>query len=76
MFQLMVMRDRLKEDCHKSVNDGLRAEFGKRTILEVVSGERSEIMDILKERADRDSRQIGIEIIDVRLRRVDFTSRS
>ena len=56
----------------QTVNDGLRAEFGKRTILEVVSGDRSEIMDILKERADRDSRAIGIEIIDVRLRRVDL----
>ena len=56
----------------QTVNDGLRAEFGKRTIQEVVSGERSEIMDILKERADRDSRAIGIEIIDVRLRRVDL----
>ena len=56
----------------QTVNDGLRAEFGKRTILEVVSGERSKIMDILKERADRDSRTIGIEIIDVRLRRVDL----
>jgi len=56
----------------QTVNDGLRAEFGKRTIQEVVSGERSEIMDIIKERADRDSRQIGIEILDVRLRRVDL----
>ena len=56
----------------QTVNDGLRAEFGKRTIQEVVSGERSEIMDILKEKADIDSRKIGIEIIDVRLRRVDL----
>ena len=56
----------------QTVNDGLRAEFGKRTIQEVVSGERSEIMDIIKERADRDSRQIGIEILDVRLRRDDL----
>jgi membrane protease subunit HflC len=56
----------------QTVNDGLRAEFGKRTIQEVVSGERSEIMDIIKERADRDSRQIGIEILDVRIRRVDL----
>ena len=39
----------------QTVNDGLRAEFGKRTIQEVVSGERSEIMDILKDRADKDS---------------------
>ena len=56
----------------QTVNDGLRAEFGKRTIQEVVSGERSEIMDIIKDRADRESNNIGIEILDVRLRRVDL----
>lgn len=56
----------------QTVNDGLRAEFGKRTIQEVVSGERSEIMDIIKDRADSDSRSIGIEILDVRIRRVDL----
>ena len=56
----------------QTVNDGLRAEFGKRTIQEVVSGERSEIMDIIKERADRESNNIGIQILDVRLRRVDL----
>ena len=50
----------------------MRAEFGKRTIQEVVSGERSEIMDIIKERADRESNNIGIQILDVRLRRVDL----
>ncbi|SDK32929.1 protease FtsH subunit HflC [Methylophilus rhizosphaerae] len=55
------------------VNDGLRAEFGKRTIHDVVSGERAEIMDILRERADKESRQMGIQILDVRLRRVDLT---
>ncbi|SNR85878.1 protease FtsH subunit HflC [Methylobacillus rhizosphaerae] len=56
----------------QTVNDGLRAEFGKRTTHEVVSGERSQIMDILRERADRDSRQMGIQVLDVRLRRVDL----
>ncbi|MDR5171535.1 protease modulator HflC [Methylobacillus flagellatus] len=56
----------------QTVNDGLRAEFGKRTIHEVVSGERSKIMDILRQRADRDSRQMGIQVLDVRLRRVDL----
>jgi modulator of FtsH protease HflC len=55
------------------VNDGLRAEFGKRTIHDVVSGERAEIMRILRERADKESRQMGIQILDVRLRRVDLT---
>ena len=56
----------------QTVNDGLRAEFGKRTIQEVVSGQRSEIMGILQERADSESRLIGVEILDVRLRRVEL----
>ncbi|BEV08268.1 protease modulator HflC [Methylophilus sp. DW102] len=54
------------------VNDGLRAEFGKHTIHDVVSGERSQIMEILRQRADKESRQMGIQIMDVRLRRVDL----
>ena len=56
----------------QTVNDGLRAEFGKRTIHDVISGERTEIMEILRQRADKDSRQIGVQILDVRLRRVDL----
>lgn len=55
------------------VNDGLRAEIGKRNIHDVVSGERATIMKILRERADKESRQMGIQILDVRLRRVDLT---
>jgi membrane protease subunit HflC len=54
------------------VNDGLRAEFGKRTIHEVISGERSKIMDILRDKADREARQMGIQVLDVRLKRVDL----
>jgi len=56
----------------QTVNDGLRAEFGKRTVQDVISGERSQIMDILRARADRDSRQMGIQVLDVRLKRVDY----
>lgn len=56
----------------QTVNDGLRAEFGKRTIHDVVSGERAQIMEILRQRADKDSRQMGIQILDVRLRRVEL----
>ncbi len=56
----------------QTVNDGLRAEFGKRTIHDVVSGEREKIMDILRQKADREARQMGIEVLDVRLKRVDL----
>ncbi len=54
------------------VNDGLRAEFGKRTIHDVISGERSKIMDILRTKADHEARQMGIQVLDVRLKRVDL----
>ncbi len=54
------------------VNDGLRAEFGKRTIHDVISGERAKIMDILRDKADGEARQMGIQVLDVRLKRVDL----
>jgi membrane protease subunit HflC len=56
----------------QTVNDGLRAEFGKRTIHDVVSGERDQIMEILRQKADREARQMGIEVLDVRIKRVDL----
>ena len=56
----------------QTVNDGLRAEFGKRTIHDVVSGERGQIMEILRQRADRDAKEYGIQVLDVRPRRVDL----
>ncbi|CAG0982483.1 Modulator of FtsH protease HflC [Burkholderiales bacterium] len=56
----------------QAVNATLREEFGKRTIHDVVSGERDQIMKIVRERANEDGRKIGVEIIDVRLKRVDL----
>lgn len=56
----------------QTVNDSLRAEFGKRTIHEVVSGERDRIMELMRERTDADARKIGVEVLDVRLKRVDL----
>jgi membrane protease subunit HflC len=57
----------------QTVNDSLRAEFGKRTIHDVVSGERDRIMDLMREKVDEDARKIGVQVLDVRLKRVDLT---
>jgi len=54
------------------VNSGLRDEFGKRTLRSVIADERSKIMDILTEYADREARRFGIQVTDVRLQRVDL----
>jgi len=56
----------------QTINDGLRAEFGNRTVHEVVSGERDKIMDLMREKANEDATKIGVEVIDVRLKRVDL----
>ncbi len=56
----------------QTVNSSMREEFGKRTINEVVSGERDKIMEVLRTKADSDARKIGVEVLDVRLKRVDF----
>jgi len=56
----------------QTVNSSMREEFGKRTIHEVVSGERDKIMEVLRTKADSDARKIGVEVLDVRLKRVDF----
>ena len=58
----------------QTVNSSMREEFGKRTINEVVSGERDKIMEVLRTKADFDARKIGVEVLDVRLKRVDFPS--
>lgn len=57
----------------KVVNAGFRYEFGKRTVHDVIAGERGVIMDNLRKRADHEARQIGIEVVDVRLKRVDYS---
>ena len=56
----------------QTVNAGLREEFGKRTVHEVVSGQRDAIMEEMREKADLDARKIGVQIVDVRLKRVDL----
>jgi membrane protease subunit HflC len=58
----------------QTVNDGLRAEFGKRTVHDVVSGERDRIMRLIQLKADQDARKIGVQVVDVRLKRVDLSA--
>lgn len=56
----------------QTINDGLRAEFGNRTVHDVVSGERDKIMDLMRKKANEDALKIGVEVLDVRLKRVDL----
>lgn len=58
----------------QTVNDGMRAEFGRRTVHDVVSGERDDVMNLLRGKADQDARRFGVQVMDVRIKRVDLPS--
>jgi len=64
---------RAQDRLNKTVNDSLRAEFGKRTVHQVISGERDAIMEAMRQRVEEDATRIGVEVLDVRLKRVDLT---
>jgi membrane protease subunit HflC len=73
-FYISVAGDEARAETRLSqtVNAGLREEFGRRTVHDVVSGERTRIMDEMRDKADQDARKIGVQILDVRLKRVDL----
>jgi membrane protease subunit HflC len=54
------------------INTSLRDEFGSRTIQEVVSGERTEIMDTMTKDLDLKANELGVEIVDIRVKRIDL----
>jgi len=56
----------------QTINDSLRAEFGNRTVHEVVSGERDKIIELMRQRANEDAQKIGVQVLDVRMKRVDL----
>lgn len=56
----------------QTINSSLRDEFGNRTVHDVISGQRDMIMALMREKSDLDSRKIGVQVVDVRLKRVDL----
>jgi membrane protease subunit HflC len=55
------------------VQVALNAEIGSRKVNEIVSGQREQLAGALRERVAAATRQMGVEVVDVRLKRVDFT---
>ena len=61
------------ERLYTVINDGLRDQFSKRTIKEVISGEREEIMNATTMSANEQVNKFGIQLVDVRVKRIDFS---
>ncbi|MGA0864847.1 MAG: protease modulator HflC [Burkholderiaceae bacterium] len=56
----------------RALRDGLNNEIATRTVNDVVSGAREKVMEGILKRVSEDAKQIGVQIVDVRLRRVEF----
>jgi membrane protease subunit HflC len=56
----------------QTVRANLAEEFNKRTIHDAISAERDKITTVTRQKADQDAKSIGVEIVDVRLRRVEL----
>lgn len=56
----------------QQINDSLRAEFGRRKINEVISDDRVNIMDALNKQANDTAQKLGINVVDVRIKRIDL----
>jgi membrane protease subunit HflC len=54
------------------VKDGIRAQFAKRTVQQVVTADRRELTDDLMKSAGQAAQELGIEVIDVRVKRLDL----
>lgn len=61
-------RDRLSQIIKAALND----EITKRTVGEVISGERGAVMNAVKEKVVAEAKEIGVGVVDVRLKRVDY----
>ena len=65
--------ERLRRLLSQRVDAGLRNEFGSRTVKEVVSGQRDELMDKLSNQLNTISKEeLGIEVIDLRVKKIDL----
>ncbi|WPL15502.1 Modulator of FtsH protease HflC [Thiorhodovibrio winogradskyi] len=54
------------------INTSLRDEFGRRTIQEVVSEDRLELMQVLTKTLDTQATELGVEVVDVRVKKIDL----
>jgi modulator of FtsH protease HflC len=64
---------RAKELLKQRINEGLRNEISNRTLHEVVSGERDELMAVLTENLNEVARlELGVAVVDVRVKRIDL----
>lgn len=71
-YKTVKNRAKAENRIEQKINNSLKAQIAKRTIADVVAGDRKEIMSVVQQAVDLEAVSIGVEVVDVRLKRVDL----
>ena len=71
-FKTVKNRTKAENRLDQKINNSIKVQIAQKTISEVVAGNRAEIMSIVQAAIDAEAESIGVEVIDVRLKRVDL----
>jgi len=71
-FELLRTEENAENRLEQKINNSLKEQIAKRTTEKVVAGDRSEIMSVVQKALDLEAIEIGVEVVDVRLKRVDL----
>lgn len=71
-YKAVKNRNNAENRLEQKVNNSLREQIAQRTISDIVAGDRIQIMEIVQAAVDAEAESIGVEVIDVRLKRVDL----
>lgn len=64
--------DKARARLARIVDDALKSQFSSRGVVEVISGERTEIMNAARDKVNEEAQSLGISIIDVRIKKLDY----
>lgn len=71
-FKSVKTRANAENRLEQKINNSLKAQIAKRSIADVVAGDRIEIMNVVQAAIVEEAVSIGVEVVDVRLKRVDL----
>lgn len=72
MYQTAGTVDRVSEQLQPILNSVLRQELGKRTFASLLTADRGQAMANIRKGLDREAREYGAQVIDVRIKRADL----
>jgi len=71
-FKTVKNRAKAENRLEQKINNSLKEQIAQRTISDIVAGDRRKVMDIVQKAIDDEANSIGVEVVDVRLKRVDL----